>query len=201
MAKTISLPVSVRHFGSDCYAETLNSMEGENLLADIEFEDNSVDLINWQLIKATGLNHINNLDFYPIITDEVVLCSLDEVQEDCRISLSNDGAVVSSIGDNDMMIVPVRLGLNVVSIVNGALLESKSLLDSGAHYNFGSEFCFNFGSNFGSEFCSKFFSNFDSEFCSNFCLSTCQWTNQDGFDGKVQFKKRANPFHGRLKRA
>ena len=139
MAKTISLPVSVRHFGSDCYAETLNSMEGDNLLAGIEFEDNSVDLINWQLIKATGLNHINNLDFYPIITDEVVLCSLDEVQEDCRISLSNDGAVVSSIGDNDMMIVPVRLGLKAVSIVNGAFLESKALLDSGAHYNYISE--------------------------------------------------------------
>ena len=83
-----------------------------------------MDLINWQLIKATGSNHINNLDFYPIITDEVVLCSREEVQEDCRISLISDGAVVSSIGDNDMMIVPVCLGLNVVSIVNSACVKA-----------------------------------------------------------------------------
>ena len=139
MVKTISLPVSNKDIGSDCLTETLNSMEVDNLLADIEFEDNSVDLINWQLIKAADLNYINNLDFYPVITDEVVLCSLEEVKQDCRISLINDEAVVSSIGNIDMMVVPVRLGLNAVSIVNGALLESKALLDSGAHYNYISE--------------------------------------------------------------
>lgn len=140
MAKTNSLPLPVKDEGSDCLVEqTLNLIDVENFEMDVEFEDKYAELISWQLIKAADLSSLNDFDSFPVITEEVVLCSIEEVKENCRIELVDLDGTLASITSSDMMIVPVRLGLELVAHSSGDTQGSMALLDSGAHYNYISE--------------------------------------------------------------
>ena len=141
VAKAISLPLFGDEGESDCLLENLNLIDFDLVSEDFEFGDErSVDLNNWQLIKAADLNPLNNFDVMPLATDEVVLCSCEDVGEGCGISLTDEVLnAATPVENTGMMIAPVRLGLDAVSIVNGSLVNSKALLDSGALNNFISE--------------------------------------------------------------
>ena len=108
MDKTISLPISELNEGADCLVDQLNSIDIKNLLIDIEFNDESEDLIDWQLIKSGELCSLNDLEFLQISTEEVVLCSATEDNGTSRFLVNSKVDYVSSVGDSHMMMVPVR---------------------------------------------------------------------------------------------
>ena len=65
---TSPMSKKVDNGSEDCLVGALNSLDAD-LLADIEFEDESLEIVNWQLIKATDLESILfDPDLCPIIS-------------------------------------------------------------------------------------------------------------------------------------
>ena len=140
MAKSVSLPISADVDGIDRFGASLNLMEIEESFVDFEDDERSRDLLNWQLIKSIDLSYLCHFDVFPAMCDEVILCSCEDVREDCEV-IRIDAPLNASmpVEPNGMMVIPVCLGLDSVAIMNGSLLSSKALLDSGARCNYISE--------------------------------------------------------------
>lgn len=87
VANTISpISLEIENGAADCMAGALVLMDADSLV-EIESEDESLDTLNLQLIKANDLeSSLHVADLCPTISDEIVLCSAVRLDED-RISL------------------------------------------------------------------------------------------------------------------
>lgn len=76
-----------------CIVVVLGLVNADSLV-EIESEDESLDILNWQLIIANDLeSYIHVADTYPTSSDEIIYCSAVQMDEDIiSIVVDEDGS-------------------------------------------------------------------------------------------------------------